>query len=287
MSQLENEMQYNRIPIFNGKDFPIWKKKILAYLGVRGLTELRQLSEEEKTEAKNKAEVDRSYKVYSILLLALTNEQTRFIMDVSDGDGNGIWENLLQRFERKTTASISHTSTMLGQSQMKEDELFDSYLARIKELQIKLIEMGEVPSKNELRYILLKGLPESYGNLVSALDVNGDKEFDEVCNYIRDYQEKQQIRKRTELIEEETAAANYAESRSNGYRKNGHYNKSTTEIKCFTCGKPGHRAFDCYKNKDKKKCKCCKNIGHTEEQCRYNEGTDEKETSLYVNEDSW
>jgi hypothetical protein len=300
MSQSDNE--YNRVPHFNGKDFPVWKMKILAYLGVRGLAEIiqRKLTPEEKETGIIQTDLDKMYKAYSILLLALSNEQARFVMDISYGDANGIWQNLIRRFERITTASKSHTRTLLGQSEMKEDELFDSYLARIKELQVKLIQMGEAPSQSDLRYILLKGLPESYNTLVESLDVNNLIDFDEVCDHIRDYQEKRQIKLNAAPKEPDSDAANYAAGRSrieprigdkrraeymsnSNHNDNSDYNKTKSEMKCFTCDKSGHRAFDCYSNENKKKCYYCRKVGHTDEECRSNK---KKQKNPYVQQDS-
>lgn len=288
MSQVDTD-QSNRIPIFNGQNYPIWKKKILAYLTIRGLSDTitTKISVEEQKldfHIQNKA----PYRAYSILLLALTDEQARFIMHVPDGDAMGVWETLLELYERKSVASLSNTRGLLHASEMKEDEKFDVYLARIKELQVKLTQMGEAPSTSELRHVLLNGLPTGYKEIVNTLNI-GSIGFEAACSHIRDYQEKCEY-EQSKKSKETDEAANYAENRSRIEQgnsgkgrpdyKNNHHNKSRTGMRCYTCDKPGHRAFDCSENEDKKKCHYCRKLGHTDEECGYKNRTSNKEVSF-------
>jgi hypothetical protein len=276
---------------FNGKDFAIWKIKMLAYFEAFDLIEVVEnpVSEEvpktrmsfgsapkvpvKKDKEKDKSSIEekrenesqekKSKKAYAILMLSLQTEQIRLVAHVPRGNANGVWEVLLQRYERKTTASKTHTRDMLHKCKMNKEEEFDDYLARINSLMLKLEEMEESVSKGELMYVLLNGLPESYSSIVQTLKVNDKMEYEEACEHIRDYQETLMYKnENNEIGKSENEVANHV-----GEKR-----------KCFTCNKEGHMAYQCKRNKDKKKCYICKKIGHTEKECYRNKESKNNES---------
>ena len=239
---------------FNGKEFPIWKKKMLAYLALKGLAKV--VTEEENEFSKDKDYESKRHSAYALLLLSLSNEQARLVMDVPSGDAAGLWKSLLQIYECKTTLSLVYTRRLLYGCKMSKVESFDSYLAKLKELIGKLEDMREKISDSEAIFILLNGLPDDYSSIVSAMEINDKITFQAACDNIRNYQEKLRITEQ---------AANLIAGSLNG--ASAHY-VGQGKFKCFTCGKPGHKSFDCKLNEDKEKCEFCEKIGHTVDQCR-------------------
>ena len=96
---------------------------------------------------------------------------------------------------------------------------------------------------------------------------------------VKDFEESTLFKVTSEQENQSLAAHIKEESKKGNPRPKGHGkfqnkkgNRKSNAKKddvCFTCNKKGHYAFDCYSNKNKKKCNNCKNIGHTEEECRF------------------
>jgi hypothetical protein len=243
---MEDNSQSMIISKFKGKDFPIWKRKMLAYLALKGLSGI--VTGEEKVDDKSKA---RANSAYAILLLCLADDQARLVIDIESGDAYGLWKSLEQIYECKTTLSLVHTRRLLYNCKMKKMESFDFYLAGLKELIGKLEDMGEKVSKSEKIFILLNGLPHDYSSIVSAMEINDKITFEIACDNIRNFQTKLSLADKV-----------YDTFSTDGYAA------FVSKITCFTCGKTGHKAYKCELNKDARKCEHCEKLGHTTENCR-------------------
>jgi transposase InsO family protein len=194
-----------------GKNFSIWKMKVLACFDALGLSDVLEApapsipksrmsignSPVASTPVKTKPEEPEEKKVqakaskaYAIFIMSLSDEALQSVMHIPRGNAYEIWQALLKRYESKTTASKTHTRDMLHKCRMEHNEAFDKYVSRITQYVISLEEMGETVSKGELMYVLFNGLPSTYESLVQTLKVNDKVEFEEACTHIREYQEK-------------------------------------------------------------------------------------------------
>ena len=58
------------------------------------------------------------------------------------------------------------------------------------------------------------------------------------------------------------------------YKKNSYFQSTSgstsgSSVWCYTCGKPGHKSFECKLKKDRGKwCRVCRTTTHTVEECR-------------------
>lgn len=293
------------------KEFLVWKMKMMAYLESQNLfdvvespisqntpkttiltkTAAAALKEKAKKNSESKDSDEKSLemkskKAYSILLLSLQTEQIKLVLHVPRGNANGVWEVLLQRYERKTTANKAHIREKLHSMKMETNELFDTYVARLTQLILQLADMGEEISNGELMFILFNGLPMSYSSLVQTLKVSDKMEFEEACGHIRDYQEAQAYKESKMIANFKTMDIN---NKINNQKETANINGSQPisqsepdqafaatqsyssnhrgDRKCFTCNRSGHISFNCEQNKDKKKCEVCRKIGHNEDEC--------------------
>ena len=78
--------------------------------------------------------VKKSRKAYALLFGCLGIEQQLLVQHVVRGDAFTMWKILMDRYQRKTTASKMHTRAKLHAIKMERGEKFDSYLARLKEI---------------------------------------------------------------------------------------------------------------------------------------------------------
>ena len=96
---------------FDGKNFSLWKMKMVAYLDAQDCLHVLGLGDQGKRPIKMESEEEKekfhaqSKKVYTVLILALQDEQLQLVVDVPQGDARGVWKRLVERYERKTLAS--------------------------------------------------------------------------------------------------------------------------------------------------------------------------------------
>ena len=182
---------------FDGRNFPVWKMRTRAVLqsvdqwdavdpdGKVGTTSSSKKGASEEEELKRK-------KAYSTLLLALDDAHLQMVMQVEEGDARGVWKELCDHYERTTMASKAHTRGMLHRSRMDtaNGESFDMYRSRVMELVSRLRGMKEMVSEGEIIYVLLEGLPKTYGAAKQALELNDDLRLDDLVKKLRDVEEK-------------------------------------------------------------------------------------------------
>jgi transposase InsO family protein len=127
-------------------------------------------------------------------------------------------------------------------------ETMQEYLSKVVTLKNQLTAVGETVSENSVAMQILHSLPESYDNLVVALETRDDIPTIEQL--------------RTRLLQEEARRNENASNRSEGtalYIKQkgkwqgksgsqqGSSERTNANVKCFHCGKLGHKKAECRK----------------------------------------
>lgn len=300
---------------FDGKEFFLFKKVLLNTLRAKKLenTILENVhSKNEHDEVKEEGkkaivkEKEKSQAVFSALFGALTKDLQRLFQHAPDGDAYALWNLMLKKYESKTMGNKIHVQNKLLQIKMAHDEHFDAYLARINEVVGELKGMGSKTDPDTLVAILLRGLPSSFESLIQSIEITAqDKalDFDQVCEHVRNKQEKVALQQAGESANFSSSAAQqkqppavpqvqqqafygapptlsqsaaggwtpvHQRGGNNGQRERGNPHGGQHN-NCYECGQPGHRKFDCPLNKDKLKCFKCRGIGHEDRTCRIDE----------------
>ena len=225
-----------------------------------------------------------SMKVHSLLLQALQEPSlTEMVLHVEAGNCRAVWELLVKRFERKSTANKAHVYERLLKMKMKDDERIDNYVARIKNVKMVLNDMNEKIPDSLVTHVLLTGLPKSYTTLKQAISLQSSLTLDELIVHLIDHQEKEKFQDDDDVREIEDVA-NFAGGVKHGGRSFGGSRPPYKSVRfndasssgangrggvgggpraCWSCGNTGHLARTC----PSKKCYSCGKIGHMSAQC--------------------
>lgn len=270
----------------DGREFPVWKKKMVALFRARGLMEVieRQVIMSAVTNSTSSKvdldAIDKSNQAFALISLGLGAEQMRLILQVEDGDAHGAWKVLLDHYERDTVATKIQVYQQLFSCRMSSG--FDEYLADISNLVLRLKGMKEQVSDTFMICILLQGLPPVYESLQQAVMVKDNITFAEVVKHIRDAEVRLVNQEGRDVPDAGSAyRARTLPFKSNNYKRD--------DI-CFTCQQRGHVSYDCPNNKNAIKCKKCRRVGHWSENCKSHprnfkdrdESEEEREVSRYA-----
>jgi gag-polypeptide of LTR copia-type len=164
---------------------------LLADASASSTTTVTATGAKKKPTAKELATlVQKSRAAYGAILRSISDTLlVQVEQGITKGDAHALWSNLLAKYERKTVASQHHTRGKLHAMKMERDESFDSYLSRVQEVCIRLVDMHCPVNDAELVYVVLQGLPPMYEFVVESLKAIADLRLENVVERCRDFQE--------------------------------------------------------------------------------------------------
>lgn len=201
-----------------------------------------------------------SKRAYGALITSLGIIQMKLVQHIVIGDAHGVWKVLLDTYERKSMATKVQSIEQLFHMKLFSNEGVNMYIARLAELERKLLEQEEKISSSIMLFVLLRGLSSEYDTLVTLLKMKENLSYDEAVDAIKNEEERMKVSMkhknkssfRSGSSNEESAQAVFSNPNSN----------------CFTCHKSGHQMYDCPSNKGVKKCSRCRRLGHELSKCR-------------------
>ena len=149
------------------------------------------------------------------------------------------WTALSNHFECKTLGNKLIIKKQYFRSQMNENTSMEEHLKEMKGLAEKLAAIESPISEEDQVVTLLGSLPESYQNVVTALEARTD---DLSLSYVQQtllYEEKKR-NGAAKMVGERDSALVANKGKGNGNKK---------RFKCYQCGVFGHFRKDCPKNK--------------------------------------
>jgi hypothetical protein len=236
-----------------------------------GSSSMVSMSEEEECDDKD---IQASKRAYAVLLLALTSKELRLCGHVEHGDAHGVWQVLLDTYERRSTATRVQLMEMLFKIRLMRSESVALYVSRLTEVERKLASQGERIGGAQMLFLLLRGVERAYPTLVTLLKMNDALTFEGAVIACENEEERQRM--------SGGGGGGFGSSRA-GSEESFHVSASVKKMvkearTCYGCNKIGHVKKDC----PQVKCMRCRGHGHMAAACRATQPVDEDEVNAML-----
>lgn len=155
------------------------------------------------------------------------------------------WKKLEEVYETKGLARRLFLRRKFFTAQLQDGESMQEHINKVTTLSEQLEAIGAKISDEDIAMTLLCSLPQSYENLIVALESRADSLTAEIVR-TRLLQEEARRKENDPARHEEAALLAKNKGKKEGqWREESHQRNYDKRIKCFNCGKKGHKAAEC------------------------------------------
>ena len=242
--------------MFSGKDedFEDFAERFEARLHLLKLSKLRSVLLDTETlpatEAENCADEseklkEKQFEVWCEMVQCL-DKKTLSLIKCLKPNGTAAWRELQNCFKSKGRPRIHQLLNKLTNLKLVSSERIRDYLVRAEELELNLSEVNENVSDQMLCSVVLKGLPQQFAKFVTVFKFSHELKF---------------------FLDLKRDLLNFdSESNLKGTDEgsSSHFSK---DVKCFKCGKFGHKQAQCRSKTVAIVCYECGEEGHKANAC--------------------
>jgi len=243
-------------------NFRSWKSRMLMLLNEHDLKDhiLRDIPEPEAAREKTKHKKNEAI----AMRIIMDSVRDHLVPVISNQDSaKKMYEALRNLFENENPSRIIALKDQLRQCKFTRDDSISTFFVKLSQIRDQLAAIGESTPDREMVLTAMAGLPSDWSPYVKGACARGKlPSFDEF--WAECIQEETRENAMLPKEKEESIAL---VSKTGKKKKGKHYQgkqdfqpKQNTKFKkekgkCFTCGKPGHYAANCFQNKGKGKGK--------------------------------
>lgn len=190
--------------------------------------------------------VESSEKAFGYLYEALTSELRLLVQSLPSGYAYGIWQLMQDKYQNTDVDNVADLYKKWNDLSMIENETFDSYKARVDEIQALLVHAKDKPSPGQYSFTVLNKLQPKFKQAVLALAASNKLkdpaaiDWPAVVVFMNTHERSEQRLTNAENQREEMQMAN-AVSSGRAWVKN----KSSPEVECYNCHEKGHIKPNC------------------------------------------
>lgn len=266
-----------RVPLFDGSGFSNWKFRMEVYLEEEDLLQCTRNEIEDYEELiivdtdsqeikKQKEQRMRSFlrswrKCKSILIQRIHDSQLEIVKDLKTA--KQIWDSLLKIYERKSISSRLMIRKKLILMKFREGDDLQQHFLEFEKTVRDLKSTGAKVDEDDAVCQLLITLPKSFNSVVTALET-------------LDVEKLTMVFVKSRLLDFQTKV-NMCEGKSfESFEKSSTFvaKSKKYKIRCYNCGKEGHKKSNCPVNggknneaKNKKAYLAAGNDGSDDDEC--------------------
>ena len=246
---------------FNGEGWYMWRHKMEMVLVSSDLWDIVTGEEpipenEEQGGSTISKWKKRDRKAQAEISLHLSDSQLPLVMRLKTS--KDMWDALKNQYERKSMQNVIFFKRKYRDAKMKEGEDMLKHINKHQEIVDQLVAVGAEISEQEQVWELLLSLPESYDNLVNALEFSDDLTLPVLRQRLLLEEQKRKQRAMEGRSEEALASSkdpsrnnNFSRVRQKGPNRTANRIPNRSAIQCYNCGKYGHIAKECHGTKRK------------------------------------
>lgn len=229
---MAGEGSNTRLPVFNGKNFGLWKKQVQIHLKVKELNEALVKVEDDKKDA---IWLKKDNEAQAILFSCM--DQSVALKVASCDSATEIWSRLQEIYESTSAAMVAKVFEEYHSYRKSSGDDMATHVSKVEALASHLETVGQKQTDVSIMSRLLHSLPESHNALKEAWEsVDPAKQTKEalISRLLSHTATTGESSKDVALV----AGSNYGSGSKFGQdrKKKG---------KCYHCGKFGHWARDC------------------------------------------
>ncbi len=232
--------------------------------------------------------------LYYKIVTAVHNDAFTIVRGVTEGDGNGAWKALFNRYEKMSQLKKDQLLQKVFSpsfNHLRSDERIDTFIDRILEIRRQLNNAGEKLSDQVIIGIIKNGLPwKEYETVLTHIQLNGMLNFDEQIQILKTHGEQVRQRIGSHRPREQSQSASHKSSSEQALQSFDSKPSDDKPRKCKFCGDTSHNKWKCpskpkpkysddqdksvktsesSKGKSSSLCAYCGYRGHTSIDCRY------------------
>ena len=249
-----------RIEKFNGKEFHIWKIRLIALLESKGLMDYldneKYIPVPRKDQTKEEIESEAAKKQRELLALIRLCLGTKPLLLTQDcKTGTQLMKKLAKIYESNEAINRIELRKRLCEETLESNGgNIDDYLFEVDSLMMQITAVGGKIEEDEILATVFRGLPTSWESIITALEVRTPRiTWEEAKTILLNEGRRRKASNSSSRERDENAFYGNQKGGKKGksYDKSGKNSGDKSFMgKCFKCGQTGHKKADCPKKSD-------------------------------------